>query len=170
MAFRRSRDIPVRSGTAGTYRLVACADLTHRVREVTNRNNCTASKAAVAVAAPAAPGRKAHPPVFAGLEAATTCLAGPVGPPRSSPYYLRWSAATDDRTPQKQIVYDVYQATGAMKEDFAKPTYTTAPGVTSFSTPPLTSAETWYFVVRARDAEGNRDANTVEHAGQNICL
>lgn len=110
------------------------------------------------------------PPVFDGLTSATTCIPGPVGPPRSSPYSLRWSAASDDLTPPSKIVYDVYQASKPGGEDFSAPTYTTAPGATSFTTPPLSSSQTWHFVVRARDQAGNRDSNRVERVGQNLCL
>jgi CARDB len=164
--------VVVRAGTkAGTYHLVACADLTHLVRELSNRNNCAASNATIMVGPPGGGGSgEGHPPVFAGLEAATTCLPGPIGPPRSSSYRLQWSAAKDDRTPQNEIVYDIYQASSAGGQDFTKPTYTTAPGATSFSTPGLTSAETWHFVVRARDRDGNRDQNKVERIGENLCL
>jgi hypothetical protein len=50
------------------------------------------------------------------------------------------------------------------------PTYTTAPGATSFNTPMLPVFETtYYFVVRARDRHGNEDTNTFEHEGVNVC-
>ena len=110
------------------------------------------------------------PPDFAGLSAATTCIPGPIGPPRSSRYNLRWSAASDNLTAQDQIVYDIYQASKPGGETFSAPTYTTAPGAMSFTTPPLSSSDTWYFVVLARDAAGNRDSNRVEREGQNLCL
>jgi hypothetical protein len=110
------------------------------------------------------------PPDFAGLTAATTCLPGPIGPPRGSPYYLRWSPASDNLTPQNQIIYDIYQASKLGGQTLSAPTYTTDPGATSFTTPPLSSSETWYFVVRARDGAGNRDSNRVERDGQNLCL
>jgi hypothetical protein len=42
--------------------------------------------------------------------------------------------------------------------------------VRASSTPPLPSDESLYFVVRARYAAGNRDSNTVELEGQNICV
>jgi hypothetical protein len=112
------------------------------------------------------------PPTFDGLTTATTCIPGPIGPgiDRSSPYSLRWSPASDDQTAQSQVVYDVYQASASGGEHYSTPTYTTAPGATSFTTPPLSSSKTWYFVVRARDHAGNRDSNRVERAGQNLCV
>ena len=110
------------------------------------------------------------PPLFGGLQSATTCVPGPVGEGRTGSYHLTWEAATDNLTPQKQIVYNVYQATTAGGEDFSKPTYTTAPGVRSFDTPQLPSGKYFYFVVRARDQTGNEDSNTVERQGQNLCV
>ena len=110
------------------------------------------------------------PPKFAGLKSATTCIPGPIGPPRTSSYHLTWEAATDNVTPSSKIVYNVYQATTAGGEDFSKPTYTTAPGVTSFDTPQLPSEKYFYFVVRARDNAGNEDSNTIERQGQNVCV
>ena len=111
------------------------------------------------------------PPKFAGLKSATTCIPGPIGPGRSSRYHLRWDPATDNRTPSSQIVYDVYQARKSGGEDFSKPTYTTRPGATSFDTPLLPAGNySYYFVVRARDRAGNRDSNTVERRGVNLCV
>ena len=78
------------------------------------------------------------PPTFAGLKSATTCIPGPIGGGRTTSYHLSWDPASDDVTPQKKIVYDVYQATTSGGEDFSTPTYTTGPGATSFATPPLT--------------------------------
>ena len=110
------------------------------------------------------------PPRFAGLESAVTCIPGPIGGGRTSAYTLRWDPASDNRTPTRRIVYDVYQATTAGGEDFSTPTYTTDPGATSFTTPLLPTDKVFYFVVRARDRAGNRDSNAVERDGQNLCL
>jgi hypothetical protein len=147
----------------GTYRLRACADVTRRVRESSERDNCRTATQAVRIT-------DRTPPVFAGLEAATTCLPGPQQNGRSTAFHLRWAAAHDDRTPADALVYDVYQATAAGAENFAAPTYASQPGATTFSTPPLSNDKTYYFVVRARDAAGNRDGNKVEQQGMNLCL
>ena len=110
------------------------------------------------------------PPSFAGLKSATTCIPGPVGGGRTTSYNLSWDPATDNVTPSKKIVYDVYQANTSKGEDFSTPTYTTSAGVTSFTTPPLATDQYFYFVVRARDQAGNSDSNTVERQGQNLCV
>ena len=123
------------------------------------------------VGAPAQARRKDQtPPTFAGLKSATTCIPGPIGPERTSSYHLSWEAATDNVTPSSKIIYNVYQATTAGGENFSQPTYATAPGATTFTTPSLPADQTFYFVVRARDRAGNEDSNTVERQGQNLCV
>ena len=114
--------------------------------------------------------RDNQPPRFAGLESAVTCIPGPIGGDRTTSYHLRWRPARDNVTPRYAIVYDIYQATTPGGEDFSKPTYTTHRGYTSFDTPPLPINQTFYFVVRARDLAGNRDSNTVEREGVNLCV
>ena len=123
----------------------------------------------VAPSAAARSARDAQPPKFAGLVSATTCVPGPIGGRKTS-YTLRWEPAADNVTRPKRIVYDVYQASVPGGEDFTAPTYTTAAGATSFVTPPLPADQAVFFVVRARDAAGNRDSNTVERQGQNLCV
>jgi hypothetical protein len=115
------------------------------------------------------PGGDTEPPAFGGLERAFACTPGPQRPGQTTPYTLSWQAATDDRTPSSEIVYDVYYATRPGGEDFANPTWTTAPGVTSFRTPGLPSHGLAYFVVRARDRAGNEDRNTIEKPGIDPC-
>jgi hypothetical protein len=117
-------------------------------------------------AAPAV--RDRTPPTFAGLKSATTCIPGPIGGERLSPYRLLWPAAKDAVTPRSRLRYDIYRATAPGRENFKKPT-STVRGVTSSTTPPLSSAQTYYFVVRARDEAGNRDRNRRERAGENLC-
>jgi hypothetical protein len=151
----------------GKYRLVACGDDRNQVSESSEADNCGADEEPIRIRPPA---RDRTAPRFAGLESAITCIGGPIGDGRKTSYHLSWSAARDNVTPTDRIVYDVYQASRSRKEDFAHPTYTTKPGATRFSTPELTSAHSWFFVVRARDAAGNRDANTVERQGENPCV
>ena len=110
------------------------------------------------------------PPTFAGLQSAFACTPGPQRPGETTPFRLTWTAASDSVTPSSQIVYDVFMATAAGGEDFAHPTWTTAPGVTEFETPGLASHGTFYFVVRARDQAGNEDGNLVERRGIDPCL
>lgn len=110
------------------------------------------------------------PPTFAGLKSATTCIPGPIGGGRTTSYNLSWDPATDNVTPSKKIIYDVYQANTSGGEDFSTPTYITAAGATSFATPQLPTDKYFYFVVRARDQAGNSDSNTVEREGQNLCV
>jgi parallel beta-helix repeat protein len=75
---------------------------------------------------------------------------------------LSWSTATDNVTPSTNIVYLVYQSTTPGGEVYAVPSYTTAPNAPSYQVDGLTPGSTYYFVVRARDAAGNIDGNTVE--------
>ena len=124
----------------------------------------------VAAAPPASPKNDTVPPTFAGLKSATTCIPGPSSSGEKTSYHLGWGPATDDKTPSKKIVYDVYQATAPGGEDYSSPTYTSHAGATTFATPPLPADGSFYFVVRARDRAGNRDSNTVEREGQNLCV
>lgn len=125
---------------------------------------------ALSAGSPAFAKKDTTPPTFAGLNTAATCIPGPIGGGRTTSYRLSWEPATDNRTPLSQIVYDVYQATAAGGEDFSVPTYTTRPGATSFDTPQLSTEQTFYFVVRARDRAGNSDSNKVERQGVNLCV
>jgi hypothetical protein len=153
------------SAATGAYRVLACADDRHRIRESDEWNNCRATGELVEVA-----GVDRAPPTFAGLKTATACFPGPVGGSRSGSYHLSWDPATDNVTPSSEFVYDVYQATTPGGEDFSAATYTSPPGATSFTTAPLAENQAYYFVVRATDQSGNRDSNTIEHQGINLCL
>ncbi len=148
----------------GSWRLLACADARARIHESDERNNCRAATQPVEVG-------DDTPPRFAGLIRATTCIPGPVGGTvRYSHYFLQWEPAADNVTPQSEILYEIYDAHASGGEDFSSPTYTTPPGATSFTTPLLPDNVSHYFVVRAMDKAGNRDANKVERLGTNLCL
>ncbi len=115
-------------------------------------------------------------PAFAGLISATSCptpapVSGPAPAilPRPGGYTLTWTAATDPVTPSSQLVYEIFVATSPGAEDYATPAYTTAPGVTSYVTPGIPRSGPVYFVVRARNAAGHEDANTVERQGVVQC-
>jgi hypothetical protein len=118
---------------------------------------------------PASGNRDTAPPSFAGVQRAFACTPGPQRPGQTTPFNLSWQAAIDDLTPSWQIVYDVYLASTPGGEDFSRPSWTTPAGVTSYVTPGLPSHGTYYFVVRARDHAGNRDANSVEVHGVDPC-
>ncbi len=96
----------------------------------------------------------AAPPVFAGLE---TAVAN-----SESVIQLNWKPGADLVTPAPEIIYKVYMATQSGAQDFSAPALTTAPGVTAVLIPNLISGVPYYFVVRAEDKAGNRDANTIE--------
>lgn len=96
------------------------------------------------------------PPLFAGISGAATAS--------SSSIALAWAPAADDITPAAALVYDVYRSTAAGGQSFAAPSYTTAPGATGLVATGLVPATTYHFVVRARDAAGNADSNTVERS------
>lgn len=95
------------------------------------------------------------PPVFGGIVRAVeggVCCNGPV---------LTWDGASDNVTPANEIVYDIYTAATPGQEDLLTPTFTTAPGATSYQVS-LGSPAGPYWIVRARDTTGNRDSNTHE--------
>jgi len=94
-------------------------------------------------------------PTFSGLTSATALGATQV--------QLSWAPATDDQTPQSGMVYDVYQGTSSAL-DFSATSQTTAAGATSLTVTGLAAGTTYYFAVRARDAAGNLDDNTVTRA------
>jgi hypothetical protein len=123
----------------------------------------------LALLLPGSQARDRTPPVFAGISSATTCIPGPLGAGQQSSYTLAWKAARDNHTPARRIVYDVYATTTSGGEHYHRPTWTSKAGATSFATPKLSSAKTWWFVVRARDVAGNRDGNRHEVGGENIC-
>jgi hypothetical protein len=96
------------------------------------------------------------PPNFTGVIPATAAS--------SSAIDLTWNAAVDNVTPAAGIVYDIYFSTSAGGQSFAVPNASTPPGEISYRVTGLTASTTYYFVVRARDASGNRDANLIERS------
>lgn len=70
---------------------------------------------------------------------------------------ITWNAATASLTSTDQIVYNVYVATAAGGENFAKPTAVSPPGATSLVVGDLQAKTQYYVVVRAVDSSGNMD-------------
>ena len=107
-------------------------------------------------------------PTFAGLDSATTCtvpMAHPV--PDGQSFDLTWSPATDPNSPSSAIIYNIYYSSSSGGEDFAEPTWTTAPGATSYIA--HVDFGPAFFVVRALDRAGLEDHNTVQRPGLSIC-
>jgi PKD repeat protein len=97
-----------------------------------------------------------QPPAFAGLAAAT----GGDG------YVdLSWAAAAD---PSGPVSYDIYRAETPGAEDFGTPLGTTTG--TAYRDDTVTPWVPYYYVVRAEDAVGNEDANTVECSATPLLL
>jgi hypothetical protein len=108
-----------------------------------------------AVEKSAAPAADSAPPTFGGAKAAE--------PADGARVKLSWDPAVDDLSATGGISYLVYYSVDVGKETFAIPFAVSAPGATSIVTPPLPATKaTYHFVVRARDAAGNVDANKNE--------
>lgn len=75
---------------------------------------------------------------------------------------VSWEPASDDHTPPSGITYLIYMADAQGGEDFSTPSYVTLQGVSSYQITGLEPGTDYYFVVRARDENGNVDANTLE--------
>jgi hypothetical protein len=97
-------------------------------------------------------------PVFAGATEAKS-----VG---DNSVEVSWDAATDDLTPPAGIAYTITWSTSAKAAPDGTLGLLTQPGVTSavVSNLPNPSSK-YYFTVRARDAAGNTDDNTVAVGG-----
>ena len=102
-------------------------------------------------ATPLCGGAETTPPSFAGLEAAVN--RGAAG---CDVVDLKWPAATDASSP---LTYLVYASTST-------PVPTTTPIASTpllkYRVTGLTPNQTYYFLVRARDSQGNVDGNSVE--------
>jgi hypothetical protein len=68
---------------------------------------------------------------------------------------LTWAASKDDTTPQASIVYEICQTTtsGGCSGGSFSVTYTVT-GQTSYTTAALTNGTTYFFTIRAKDANG----------------
>ncbi len=93
------------------------------------------------------------PPAFGGVKR---------GDAEGTTVRLFWTPATDNVTEQPNIVYDVYQALNSHAQNFATPTFSSDPGVSSIALTGQQPGTAYFYVVRARDAVGNRDSNIVQ--------
>jgi len=93
-------------------------------------------------------------PVFEGVTQMTA------DGPRSAT--LSWSPATDDRTVDRDMTYQVFLSTASGDFDFETPHATTLPGRTSLVLLGLEPATEYFAVVRALDSSQNVDENAVE--------
>ncbi len=100
-------------------------------------------------------------PTFGGLVSATATSASQI--------QLQWNPAADNVTPASNITYLIYMATSSGGQNFASPSYSVI-GAASANISGLTSCTTYYFVVRARDAAGNTETNTVERSAKTQCI
>ncbi|GAB4185277.1 MAG: hypothetical protein Kow00108_22760 [Calditrichia bacterium] len=92
------------------------------------------------------------PPVFSGLQTAETGA-------ESGTVDLMWNEATDPSLP---IAYQIYQSQSSGNYDYSNPiAITTQLNITISG---LNEGETYFFVVRAKDAAGNVDGNEVERS------
>jgi hypothetical protein len=96
-------------------------------------------------------------PLFAGINS--------IAPVSDSGLVVTWRAATDSVTPRDQLVYRIYVATTKGGEDFTKPRAVSQPGATSMLLIGLTTTD-YFAVVRAVNADGVEDLNTVEKSGK----
>lgn len=93
-------------------------------------------------------------PHFEGLFSAT-----PTGPDSIA---LNWDPAQVDQSPAGQITYLIYQATQSGAQNNDRPSYTMKD--TSYQVTGLTSNTRYYFVLRAKDRNGQVDSNHVERS------
>jgi hypothetical protein len=92
-------------------------------------------------------------PTFAGASSAT---------PGPSSITLAWAPATDDVTPQSEIVYGIFQSTTSHGEYLGAPLAYTPPGATSYAVGSLAPSTTYYFIVLAYDWAHNDDGLDLE--------
>ena len=109
-------------------------------------------------ATPVCSGADTDAPVFAGLESAVN-----PGTPGCDAVDLKWAAATDASPP---VSYLVYASTTTPVPTTAALASTTR---LKHRLTGLTPGETYHVLVRARDSQGNVDANTVERTVNLAC-
>ncbi len=101
----------------------------------------------------AATGEDITPPVFKGLGGVVS-----VDPTKVT---LSWEEGSDDQTPTSAITYTVYYGDASTAPDFYKTPKGTVTGLGKIDVGGLLSNHAYQFAVRAKDAAGNEDGNTV---------
>jgi len=97
------------------------------------------------------------PPTFAGVKSTSS---------QATSITISWSPASDNVTAPWDIVYLVYRSpTSGFTPSPTNLIATTARGALSFDDTPLITGSTFYYVVRAMDAAGNKDSNTKQIMG-----
>lgn len=139
-------EVTVPGGLAGERRR-------YRVNALDAADNLDANQAVIDGSA----GPDADPPLFAGCDA-VEILGSKIA-------RVRWAPASDDVTPPERIVYEVFATKAGAAPDFASPTLESSGG-TSAIVRGLEANQDYAFVCRARDLQGNRDANTTEKTGK----
>jgi hypothetical protein len=128
-----------------------------RARDTSGNEDSNAAE----VFATTGPAAVVTPPTFAGVVSATGTSDSAIA--------LSWAAATSAATPSADIAYDIYEAQASGAEEYGSgPTFTTPLGATTFIVTGLQPLQTVYFVVRARDLDGNEDTNTVEASAETL--
>ncbi len=112
----------------------------------------------VCEATPLCSGQETDAPLFAGLDSAVN--PNTIG---CDAVDLKWSAATDASGPISYLIY----ASSSTPVPLTTPVASTT--ALKYRVTDLTPGLTWYFVVRARDSQGNVDLNTVERSATLAC-
>ncbi len=94
------------------------------------------------------------PPTFGGLRSAFACTPGAQRPGQRTPFTLKWAPATDNVTPAREIVYDVYMSKVRGGEDYATATWTTCARRHDF--PDVRSRVPWHLLLRGARARPRR--------------
>jgi len=93
------------------------------------------------------------PPSFGGIVSATNAQVG-------GTLDISWNAASDASSP---VTYSIYYAMTPGGQNFS--TANAVTNNTSYTVSGLTNGQSYYFVVRAEDPQGNKESNTVEVSG-----
>ncbi len=98
-------------------------------------------------------------PTFGGISTIADTMQG-------GTLQLSWSEAVDSSPP---ITYNIYSATTSAGQNFASPPFATTSATSTYITS-LTNDQVYYIVVRAENALGNEETNTVELATAPTCV